>query len=784
MVKTKLVRFPVIPLRNTLVVPNTIIPLLVGRLRSIKAAENALIEGKKIICLSQNKNADVEVDPESNDLYRFGTLCSILQVLRLPDGNMRLLVEGDSRVKIERFVKKREHLEAKVTVVPKTISSDEVELEALLRSFKKVYSQYSKLSRSVPEEAMIPLSESIDPIEFFYFALANIQIDIHRKQVLFEIDDLFDSISKIYKIVNDEIQILRLEQKIDVTVKNKLTKLQKEYYLTEQLKVIHKELGVTKEEKADLVDIKKKIENLNLTEEVRKKADEELKKLGRMNAYSPEYSVIHTYLNWILELPWNDPKPPEFELDQAQKILDEDHYGLKKVKERILEYLAVVKLANKVKGQILCFVGPPGVGKTSLGKSIANSMKRKFVRLSLGGVRDEAEIRGHRRTYVGALPGVIIQSMKKAGTRNPLIMMDEIDKMSMDFRGDPSSALLEVLDPEQNYSFRDHYLDFNYDLSQVIFITTANTLNSIPRPLLDRMEIIEIPGYTAFEKMNIATKHLIPKVIEKHDIEGKIKLIFLKNVIERIIKLYTREAGVRELERQVSKILRKVVKKFVEGKVSKKVSIKTSDLVEFLGVPKHLYSEVNRKDSIGIVTGLAWTEFGGETLEIEVVKMKGNGKLKLTGQLGDVMQESAQAAFSYARLNAKKYGINENFYKNYDLHMHIPEGAIPKDGPSAGITIITAIISILSNKKIKHNLAMTGEITLSGNVLPIGGLAEKLIAAKRAKITNIIIPRKNEPNLSEVQDEIKKDLNIILVDKVYEVLDFALNKSKSNSKTA
>jgi ATP-dependent Lon protease len=493
-----------------------------------------------------------------------------------------------------------------------------------------------------------------------------------------------------------------------------------------------------------------------------------------MSTYSPEYSVTHSYLTWILDLPWDKPKLKEFTLGTAQKILDEDHYGLTKVKERILEYLAVVKLAKKMKGQILCFVGPPGVGKTSLGKSIARSMNRKFVRLSLGGVRDEAEIRGHRRTYVGALPGMIIQSMKKAGTINPLIMMDEVDKMSMDFRGDSASALLEVLDPEQNNSFRDHYLDFEYDLSQVIFITTANTLNSIPQPLLDRMEVIELPGYTAFEKINIAIKHLVPKVLKEHDLHGKIELSYQKTALERIIKLYTREAGVRELERQIAKILRKVAKQCVEGKIKKKVTIKSSDLENYLGIPKHLYSEVNRKDAVGVVTGLAWTRFGGETLQIEVIKLKGTGKLKLTGQLGDVMQESAQAAFSYARQHARQYSINENFHKENDLHLHIPEGAVPKDGPSAGVTIIAAIVSALSSRKIKHTFAMTGEITLSGNILPIGGLAEKLIAAKRAKIKNIIIPHKNEPNLTEIQEEIKKGLNIILVDNVKEVLDYVL----------
>ncbi len=768
--------YPVIPIRNTIVVPNTITPLLVGRAASIRAAESALSGNNKVLCVTQKTNVDLDKDPKAKDLFRMGTLCTIIQVLRLPDGNIRLLVEGNHRVRINRYYRNKDYLYAYFKISNLTTEKTKLEIEALVRSFKKAFILYINLNKAIPEEALMPLSESVKPADFFYFALANVLLDIKKKQILFETEDLYKSLKELYNIVNEEIQILKLEKKIDGSVKSRLNKLQKEYYLTEQLKAIHKELGITKEEKADLIDFQKKIKETNLSEEALKKAEEELKKFARLNSFSPEYSVVHTYLSWILDMPWKEPVAKSFDLKKAQQILDDDHYGLVKVKERILEYLAIVKLANKVKGQILCFVGPPGVGKTSLGQSIARAMDRKFVRLSLGGVRDEAEIRGHRRTYIGALPGVIIQSMKKAGTRNPLIMMDEIDKMSMDFRGDPASALLEVLDPEQNNSFRDHYLDFSYDLSQVIFITTANTLSSIPQPLLDRMEIIELPGYTAFEKIEIAWKHLIPKVITEHDVKDKISLKFQKSSIEKIIKLYTREAGVRGLERQIAKILRKVVKKFVEGKTKNNVLIKSSDLEEYLGVPKHLYSEVNRKNAVGIVTGLAWTAFGGETLQIEVVKLKGEGKLKLTGQLGNVMQESAQAAYSYARLHSKNFGINDDFYKKYDLHLHIPEGAIPKDGPSAGVTIVAAILSILSGKKVKHNLAMTGEITLTGNVLPIGGLAEKLIAVKRAKITNVIIPKKNEPNLLEIQKEITKGLNIILVDKVDEVLDFALMK--------
>lgn len=734
----KMKKYPVIPLRNTMVVPNIVTPLLVGRTASLKATEQAIMFDSRIICVTQKINIKSEADPKAKDLYRMGTLCNILQVLRLPDGTIRLLVEGEERVRIVSYQRNRNYLKASYVVSNKNIAVSNLELEALVRSLKKTYDEYISLNKSIPEESMMPIGDNNDPKEFFYFALANLQVDVKKKQQIFELDDLYNSLKKLYDIVNQEVEILKLEKKIDVSVKNKLNKIQKEYYLTEQLKAIHKELGVGKEEKTDLLEFREKIKKTNLSDEARKKAEEEVNKLSRINSMSPEYSVVHTYLDWILDLPWEEPEYKEFDLQEAKKILDNDHYGLQKVKKRILEYLAVVIMAKKVKGQIMCFVGPPGVGKTSLGKSIAKAMGRKFVRLSLGGVRDEAEIRGHRRTYVGALPGIIVQSMKKAGTKNPLIMMDEIDKLSSDFRGDPASALLEVLDPEQNDSFRDHYLEFNYDLSQVIFITTANTLNSIPRPLLDRMEVIEIPGYTAYEKINIATKHLVPKVLKEHDVEGVLQIKYYKTALEKIIKQYTREAGVRELERQIAKILRKVVKKKVENKIGDVIKIKPSDLQDYLGVPKHLYSEVNRKDAVGVATGLAWTPFGGETLQIEIIKVKGSGKLKLTGKLGDVMQESAQAAFSYARLHAKNYGIDEDFYKKFDIHMHIPEGAIPKDGPSAGVTIVTALISVLSDRKVDHKIAMTGEITLAGNVLPIGGLAEKLIAAKRADRKSVV----------------------------------------------
>ncbi len=772
--KNRSANYPVIPLRNTLVLPYTITPILVGRKNSLNSAEKALVGERQLICVGQKRQLQEDKDPKAKDLFRVATLCNILQVLKLPDGNMRLLVEGNNRVIIKRYINQKHSLSANFEVLDKTIEHDELEITALLRSFKKALKKYINLNKTIPEETLLPIAETTNPEEFFYYALANIQLEVSDKQKIYEINNLYETLRQTYSILLEEIQILKLENKIDNSVKNRMNKMQREYYLTEQLKAINKELGVSKEDKSDILELREKLEKLNLSTEAKKKAEEELEKLTRLNTYSPEYSVVHTYLTWIIDIPWQEAILRDFTLKKVQDILDQDHYGLKKVKERILEYMAVVKLAKKAKGQILCFVGPPGVGKTSLGKSIARAMDRKFVRLSLGGVRDEAEIRGHRRTYVGALPGVIIQSMKKAGTRNPLIMMDEVDKMSRDFRGDPTSALLEVLDPEQNNSFRDHYLNFEYDLSQVIFITTANTLSSIPQPLIDRMEVIEIPGYTAYEKKQIALQHLVPKVIEEHDIKEKVDLKYQPQTIEQIIKSYTREAGVRELERTLATILRKAVKEFLEGNSKSKIVVKKSDLEKYLGISKHLYSEVNRKNAVGIVTGLAWTQYGGETLQIEVVKVKGKGNLKLTGSLGDVMQESAQAAFSFARANAKKYDIDEDFHTECDLHIHIPEGAIPKDGPSAGVSLVTALISVLSGKKVRHNVAMTGEITLSGRVLPIGGIAEKLIAAKRAKIRNVILPKKNEPNLKEVNEEIKKGMKLILVETIDEVLTNSL----------
>ncbi len=785
-------QYPVLPLRNIVMTPYQLVPLLVGRKGSIEAVEKAFIGDKKIICTAQSFDLNDDEMPDIRDLYNYGTLCTIVEIFRLPDDNIRVLVEGLSRVFISNMKKTKSIIKAYATPVEHKIKESlSLNNEALFRTLKKLAQEYISLNKNIPDDPPSLFIDIAPPLELFYYIFGKIEADVASKQNIYEKDSIEDALQETIALLSNEIEILKLENKIDDKVKKKLTKLQRDYYLSEQLKIIQRELGIGSDEKEDLFDLKKKIEKLNLSDEARKKANEEINKLGRLTHMSQEYSVIHTYLRWILDLPWSEPiRNDSVNLADAEDILNRDHYGLQKVKERILEYLAVTIIADKMKGQILCFVGPPGVGKTSLGKSIAEATGRKFVRMSLGGVRDEAEIRGHRRTYVAAMPGTIIQSMKKAGTKNPLIMMDEIDKLSRDFRGDPTSALLEVLDPEQNSTFRDHYLDFDYDLSQVMFITTANSLSSIPQPLVDRMEIIRLPGYTMFDKYHIARKHLIPKLVTEYQISDKITVNFSKDAVENIIGSYTREAGVRNLERTLSKVIRKIIKEFVmkseaisddaeTGKRKskrkvKKFEITPDNIPKYLGPAHQLYSEVNRSDSIGIVTGLAWTPYGGETLQIEAVKMTGTGDIKLTGKLGDTMKESAQAALSYCRYLSKKFDIDANFYRKTDIHLHIPEGAIPKDGPSAGAAIVTAFVSILANKKVKANLAMTGEITLSGKILPIGGLEEKIIAAKRSNIKTVLIPHKNEPELSEITGEIKKGIKIILVRNIEEVLSYAL----------
>jgi len=765
---------PVLPLRNAIMVPYIITPILVGRPASLEAIEGAFLGERDIVCVAQKHNVGSEDDPKAKDLYRVGTLCRVMQIFRMPDGNVRALLEGKQRVRITRYVRQKQTLDAAYEAEPFQFEVIDQETEALLRSLQKTFLEYIRLTKSMPEESLMPFSELRKPDEFFYFALVNMDIALDRKQSIFELKRFGEALLRLYELANSEIEILNLEKKIDSRVKDKLSKLQREYYLNEQLKVIHKELGISQEEQEDLVEFRKRIDETPLSDEARKHAEEEMRKLSRITLHAQEYSVIFSYLSWILDIPWSAPVQAEIDIARARQVLDEDHYGLEKVKDRILEYLAVMKVAGRSRGQILCFVGPPGVGKTSLGKSIARALDRRFVRLSLGGVRDEAEIRGHRRTYVGALPGIIMQSMKKAGTRNPLIMMDEVDKMSVDFRGDPSAALLEVLDAEQNHSFRDHYLDFGYDLSDVLFITTCNTLSTIPAPLRDRMEILHLPGYTALEKLHIAQRHLLPRQLMEHDTIGRLEIDFQRSAIEGIIGQYTREAGVRELERRMAAVLRKIVRAWVEKPEVSAFKVTGRNLAHYLGAPENLYPEVNRQDAVGIVTGLAWTEHGGETLQLEVLCLPGEGKIKLTGKLGDVMKESAQAAHSYARRHAAEYGIAADFQSTTDVHLHIPEGATPKDGPSAGVSIVTAMVSALSGRKVRADLAMTGEITLSGRVLAIGGLEEKLIAAKRAGIGKVLVPAANEPRLNEVKGEVKRGLEIQLVETIDEVLAAAL----------
>ncbi len=678
-------------------------------------------------------------------MYDMGVICQILQILKMPDATIRILVEGLQRAKIEKLYSSEDYMSAKLDLIPKETLKETSENIALLQTLEHDFKEYGKLSRNFSDDVLITYEnlKSID--DKVDFIASNIDLDLEVKQKILELN-LMERIFDLIEYISKELEILKIRKKIAGEVRSKLTKSQKEYFLNQELKAIQKELGFSEDQNVEVRELEKKISKLQLTEEAKEKAEYELNKLRRTNPISPEYSVSLNYLNWLTDLPWNNPKKGRFDLTKTEKILDDDHYGLKKIKERIIEYLAVLKMVKKVKGQILCFVGPPGVGKTSLGQSIARALNRKFVRLSLGGVRDEAEIRGHRKTYIGAMPGIIIQAMKRVGAKNPVIMLDEVDKMSMDFRGDPSSALLEVLDPEQNYEFHDHYIEIGYDLSQVLFITTANNLFSIPPALQDRMEVITLPGYTELEKCRIAEGFLLPKQLVKHGFNHKIRVEFSDNAFLKIIRNYTREAGVRNLERNISSILRKIVREYLKDKSKNSYKVAESSIRKYLGIEKYLYSDVKKEDNIGVANGLAWTSVGGVLLQVEAVVLEGKGNLSLTGNLGDVMKESASAALSYARAHYADFGIKKDFYKTKDIHIHVPEGAIPKDGPSAGITIATAIISALSKRKVHVDYAMTGEITLMGDVLPIGGLEEKLVAAQRAKIKNIIIPKRTLEN--------------------------------------
>jgi ATP-dependent Lon protease len=759
--------YPVLPLRDIVVFPYMIVPLFVGRARSINALEEVMRTDKHILLAAQ-KNAGDD-DPATDAIFKTGTLASVLQLLKLPDGTVKVLVEGTSRARIVRYTDNANYFEAEVERVPEQVGSRE-EIEALARSAVSQFESYVKLNKKISPEVLGTIAQIDDYSKLADTIASHLAIKIADKQDVLETTVISQRLEKVYTLMESEISVLQVERKIRSRVKRQMEKTQREYYLNEQMKAIQKELG-DNEERDDISEFEEKIENTKLSKEAKDKALAELKKLKQMSPMSAEATVVRNYLDWLLSIPWGIKGKVKKDLDEAQQILDAEHYGLVKVKERIVEYLAVQARTNKLKGPILCLVGPPGVGKTSLGKSMANATGREFVRMSLGGVRDEAEIRGHRRTYIGSMPGKVIQSMKKAKRVNPLFLLDEIDKMGQDFRGDPAAALLEVLDPEQNATFNDHYLEVDYDLSNVMFVTTANTLN-IPPALMDRMEIIRLAGYTEDEKVEIAKRHLIPEQTSAHGLEAG-EWIIEDSAILEIIRRYTREAGVRSLEREIAKLARKAVKEILTG--AKKAVVVTGDNVkDYLGVTKYRYGEAELEDQIGIVTGLAWTEVGGELLTIEGVLMPGKGKMTVTGNLRDVMKESIQAANAYVRSRSVDFGIPPPMFEKKDIHVHVPEGATPKDGPSAGVAMATAIISILTGIPVRKDVAMTGEITLRGRVLPIGGLKEKLLAALRGGIKTVLIPEENVKDLADIPDEVKKKLDLVPVARMEEVVKAAL----------
>jgi ATP-dependent Lon protease len=768
--KNKKLIVPLLPLRDILVFPHMVAPLFVGREKSIQAVQCAMEKDRKILFVLQ-KDAKTN-DPEEGDIFTIGTLGTAIQCLKLPDGTVKVLVEGERRGRILRFIPNEAFHMAEVEQIEVPCALT-LETQALMRSIQNAFEIYAKLNQRITPEVVTSLSEMEEPGRLADTVVAHVNLKLEDKQKLLEIGHPGRRLEELYRLLRSEIEILQVEQKIRSRVKKQMERSQKEYYLNEQMRAIQKELGEKDDFTTEMKDLELRIKQKKMSEEATQKVDKEFKKLKLMPTMSAEATVVRNYIDWFLSLPWGVCTKDKMDLKEAERILDEDHYGLKEVKERILEYLAVQGLVKKIKGPILCFVGPPGVGKTSLAKSIARTMGRRFVRLSLGGVRDEAEIRGHRRTYVGALPGKIIQCVKKAGTNNPVFLLDEVDKMSTDFRGDPSSALLEVLDPEQNHTFNDHYLDVDYDLSRVFFITTANTLYSIPPALQDRMEVIRIAGYTEPEKVQIARKFLIPKEMKENGLKAQ-NLHLSDGALRSLIQFYTREAGVRNLEREIASICRKVAKKVLGegGEIS--VNVTSQGVPKFLGVPKYRYGKGENQDQIGLANGLAWTEAGGELLTTEVTVMAGRGNLTITGKLGDVMQESAQAAVSYVRSRADRFGLEKNFYQKMDTHIHVPEGAIPKDGPSAGITMATAITSALLKIPVRSNLAMTGEITLRGRVLPIGGLKEKILAAHRGGIKTVLIPKENEKDIKEIPPKILNSVELVLVEHMDEVLRKAL----------
>ena len=779
-------RLPVLPVRDNVIFPYMIFPILVGRQQSINAANYAL-EKDKFIFITSQKDPSIE-EPKNDDLYREGTVAKIVQVLKLPNGLLKILIDGIVPGKITRFLKNDNFFEAKIKFFMPMVD-DGIKLKVLDKQMTELFKEYVSVNKNTPPEVLAAFDNIKELDRRLFYVAANLQQSIAEKHKILEKETLEEQFIEIIRILKSELQILNIEKEIEKKVQENISKSQRRFIIQEQIRILREELGEEAEEPPEIVKLREKIKKAKMPKNVEEKAFEELDKLLRTPPNSPEATVIRNYLDWLVDIPWYKKTKDNLEINSVKEILDEDHFGLEKPKDRIIEHIAVLNLVKSVRGQILCFVGPPGVGKTSLGKSIARALGRKFVRISLGGVRDEAEIRGHRRTYIGSLPGKIIQSMKKAGTVNPVILLDEIDKMSMDFRGDPSSAMLEVLDPEQNHAFNDHYLEVDYDLSQVMFITTANVRYNIPLPLQDRMEIIELPGYLEFEKKEIAKRHIIPKQLKAHGLD-KFEIEIPDEVILKIITEYTREAGVRNLEREIATVLRKLAKEIVEKhqvakkktKKGLKFKIDEKKVEEFLGVPRFRSHKRTKKAQVGAVTGLAWTSVGGEILTVEATIMPGPEKLTLTGHLGNVMKESAQAALSYLRSNAKELGIKQTVFKGKEIHIHLPEGAIPKDGPSAGITMTMAMYSVLTQKPARADVAMTGEITLRGAILPIGGLNEKLLAARRYGIKTVLIPEENKKDLTEIKDQVKEGLKIVPISKIEEALPYVFGKTKKSIK--
>ena len=768
MAKKNKITQPVLPLRDIVVFPNMIVRLFVGRDKSVRALEEVMKENKEILLASQIDATQDE--PTEESINKVGVTANVLQILKLPDGAVKILVEGKNRVKIDKFISNKDFFEAEATVLDDTINKSE-EIEALRRSVIDEFDRYAKLNKNIPEEALKAISEADNPSKLADTVAGHLSVSVQKKQELLELIDLHKRLETIFSIMQGEMSVLRVEKKIKSRVKNQMERTQREYYLNEQMKAIQKELGDGSETQDELVEIEEKISKVKLSKEAKDKSLAELKKLKTMSPMSAEATVVRNYLDWILSIPWGKQSRVKKDLNRAQKILNDDHCGLEKVKERIIEYLAIQQRSKKIKGPILCLVGPPGVGKTSLGKSIASATGREFIRIALGGVHDESEIRGHRRTYIGSMPGKIIQSMKKAKTTNPLILLDEVDKMGRDFRGDPASAMLEVLDPEQNSTFTDHYLEVEYDLSNVMFLTTANTYN-MARPLLDRMEIISLAGYTEIEKRDIAIEHLISKQMRAHGLKDT-EFSINENGLLEIIRRYTREAGVRNLEREIAKLCRKSLTKIIKGE-AKKVNVTLKNIDEFLGVKKFKFGLAEEENQIGVTTGLAWTETGGDLLSIEALQLPGKGRMKSTGKLGEVMKESIDAASSFVRSKSPSLGIKPPIFEKLDIHVHVPEGATPKDGPSAGIAMVTSIVSVLTEIPVRRDIAMTGEVTLRGNILPIGGLKEKLLAALRGGIRTVLIPKENAKDLREIPDQVKNGLEIIPLSHVSEVLNIAL----------